>query len=459
MFHFWLDLISLFAVRFSTISDAVLRLASPGKVEDCLACVPESAIFVASSFSAFTAAKLIYSVPSREASMTLRSSGFQMKRKLNKSSLSVSTVTTVIVIVAIVIVAGVGGYLLYSGSTGTSSSTSSSTSTTTTSTQSVTFGLSVAVTVEYLPEYVAAHGGFWNKLGLDVTLQPFQGDGAHMQAVSSGQVSIGEASYVGEINAQSNGVGITEVGMGLQQADMILIVSNTSHYTDASQLKGATIGVTSHGSATDMMFHLLAAHYNYTIGTDIKELALGGLTAQLAALTSNQTQGFFWTYEEGYQLESLGQAKILLFMSQIIPSWAENAIYATNSLISSNPTLVKNVLQGIYNAIAYLQSNKTYAIQETIAYLGLSSTAANQTVTEAFGSGQFSTDGAFTSAVIQGMNLVRSTMLQLNVSSSLPAVNTTYSNQFVPISPQAVSPVLAILGYGNAFAVADVSKA
>ena len=90
--------------------------------------------------------------------------------------------------------------------------------------------------------------------------------------------------------------------------------------------------------------------------------------------------------------------------------------------------------------------------------MGLSNTAANQTVTEAFGSGQFSTDGAFTPTVVQGMNLVRSTMLQLNVSSSLPPVNQTYSTQFVPITPQTVSPTLAILGYNNALAMSDVSR-
>ncbi len=261
-----------------------------------------------------------------------------------------------------------------------------------------------------------------------------------MQAVSSGQVQIGEASYVGELNAISKGVPIKAIAMGLQQADMVLIVSNTSKYTDPSQLKGATIGVTTAGSATDMMFHLLAAHYNFTIGTDIKELTAGGLTSQLAALTTNKTQGFFWTYETGYQLQTSGDARILLFMNTIIPNWAENTIYATNSLISQNPTLVKKVLQGVYNALAYMETNKTYAVQMAEQYMSLSPQAANKTMTEAFASGQFSTDGNFTSQIIGGMNLARTLMLNLNISSSLVPVNQSFTTQFVPITPQNVSP-------------------
>ena len=380
----------------------------------------------------------------------------QRKDLVRTSNRGISTVAVAVVVVIIIVIAAAAGYfLLTSGpsSTSTTSTTTTTTSspptssmTTTTSASSTTnvkFGLSVAITIEYLPEYVAAHGGFWNQQGLNVTLTPFQGDGAHMQAVSAGEVSIGEASFVGELNAISKGVPIQAVAMGLQQADMILIVSNTSHYTSASQLKGATIGVTSSGSATDMMFHLLAQHYNFTIGTDIHEQALGGLTAQLAALTTNQTQGFFWTYETGYQLQGLGDAKILLFMNTIIPNWAENTIYATNSLISSNPQLIQKVLQGIYNALAYMQANQTYAVQQAEQYMSLSPQAANQSIQEAFSIGQFSTDGVFTQAIIGGMNTARSLMLQLNISSSLVPVTQAFTTQFVPVTAQSVSPSMA----------------
>lgn len=371
-----------------------------------------------------------------------------MKRKelIRGSKLGISTVAIVVVVVVIIVIAAAAGYFFLTSPTSTTTSTTSTSSTTqqTTSTSptNVKFGLSVAITIEYLPEYIAAHGGFWAQQGLNVTLTPFQGDGAHMQGVSAGEVSIGEASYVGELNAISKGVPIKAVAMGLQQADMILIVGNNSHYTDASQLKGATIGVTTAGSATDMMFHLLAQHYNYTIGTDIHELAVGGLTAQLAALTTNKTQGFFWTYETGYQLQTKGDAKILLFMSSIIPNWAENTIYATNSLISSNPTLVQKVLQGVYNAIAYMTANKTYATVEAEQYLGLTPAAANLTMNEAFSSGQFSTNGAFDPAIVSGMNTARSLMLALNISSSLVPVDQSYTTQFVPVTAQNVSPSL-----------------
>ncbi|MDG6907948.1 MAG: ABC transporter substrate-binding protein [Nitrososphaerota archaeon] len=377
----------------------------------------------------------------------------QKDKLVRRSDVGISTIAIAVVVVIIIVIAAAAGFFLLTGtktttttttpvSTSSSSSTSTSTSqqTTSTGTTSVKFGLSVAVTIEYLPEYIALHGGFWNQQGLNVSLVPFQGDGAQMQGVSAGEVSIGEASYVGELLAMSKGIPIQGVSMAMQKADMILIVANNSKYTSASQLKGATIGITTAGSATDMMFHLLAQHYNFTIGTDIHELALGGLTAQLAALTTNKTQGFFWTYETGYQLQTAGEARILLFMDTIIPNWAENMVYATNSLISSNPTLVHKVLQGLYNALSYMESNRTYATIEAENYLSLSPQAANLTINEALSSGQFSTDGMFSSQAISGMSTARSQMLALNISSSLIPVNQSFTTQFVPLTPQSVSP-------------------
>ncbi len=386
-----------------------------------------------------------------------------MQRQFTRGSrVGISTVAVAVVVIVIIVIAAVAGYLVLSSpksstTTSTTTTTTSSTtsviptsttsSSTTTTTQqstssSVKFGLAVATTIEYLPEYVALHGGFWTQQGVNVTLLPFQGGGPEIQGVASGEISLGETAYSGQIQALSKGVPIQAVAVALQPSDMVLIVANNSHYTDASQLKGATIGVTSAGSATDMMFHLLASHYNFTIGTDIHELAVGGLTAQLAALTTNKTQAFFWTYETGYQLQTLNDAKILLFMNTVIPNWEENIIFATSSLISSNPTLIHKVLQGISNAVAYMAANRTYAIQQAENYLSLNPQAANLTITETFSAGMFSTDGSFTSQALNGMSIVRSLMLQLNVSSSLVPVNQSYTTQFVPVPPQSVSPTL-----------------
>ncbi|MCL5068873.1 MAG: ABC transporter substrate-binding protein [Thaumarchaeota archaeon] len=354
-------------------------------------------------------------------------------------------ITAAIVVIIIVIAAVVGVYFYF----GNQSSNKQ--------VESIQFGTSVAISEEFIPSYVALHGGFWKQQGLNVTIVPFQGDPAQMKAVTAGQIEFGSTGLEGGLIAATNGAPFKSIAVSLQQADMVLIVANNSKYTSASQLKGATIGVTSLGSLTDIMFHVLAKQYNFTIGTDLHESALGGFQAQLAALTTNHTQGFFWTYDEGYALQDKNAGKILLFMSSLLPSWITETLYASNNMITNHPDLVKKVVQGWFNAVAYMKSNRTYAIQMTEQYMSVSAPVAAQVVDRAFFSaGNFSSNGQFTTDAIQSINYVRNLMISLNITNNVMPVDQYYTTQFVPVAGQNIKPTNAAIS--NHLFVADVAS-
>lgn len=338
-------------------------------------------------------------------------------------------VAAAIIIVVIIVAAVVGVYYYFS------------TQNSSKQLENIQFGTSVAISEEFLPAYAALHGGFWKQQGLNVTIVPFQGDPAQMKAVTAGQIQFGSTGLEGGLIAATNGAQFKTVAVSLLQSDMVLIVANNSKYTSASQLTGATIGVTSLGSLTDIMFHVLAKQYNFTIGTDIHEEALGGFGAQLAALTTNHTQGFFWTYDEGFALQDKNAGKILVFMSNLLPTWITETLYASDNMITNHPDTVKKVLQGWFNAVTYMKSNKTFAIQMTEQYMSVSSSVATQVVDRAlFSPGNFSSDGQFTSNAVQSMNYVSNLMISLNLASSLMPVDQYYTTQFVPVPTQKVSP-------------------
>ncbi len=338
-------------------------------------------------------------------------------------------ITAAIIVIVIVVAAVLGVYVYFASQSSNNQI------------QNIEFGTSVAISEEFIPSYVALNGGFWKQLGINVTIVPFQGDPAQMKAVSAGQIQFGSTGLEGGLIAATNGAPFKAVAVTLQQADMVLIVANNSKYTSPSQLKGATIGVTSLGSLTDIMFHILAKQYNFTIGTDIHESALGGFQPQLAALSTNHTQGFFWTYDQGYALENNGGGKILIFMSSLLPSWITETLYASNSMITNNPDLVKKVIQGWFNAVAYLESNRTYADQMTSQYMNVPSSVAAQIVDQAFfAPGAFSSDGQFTTGAVNATNYVRNLMLSLNITNNLLPVSQYYTTQFVPVTTQNVTP-------------------
>lgn len=377
---------------------------------------------------------------------------------------AISTLLVAVVVIVIVVVAAVAGYFALANSSPTSLTTSSTSTTTssaaqarqssassTTSSQSstpVTFALSVGKTINELDFWTAANAGFWQQQGLQVTLQPFSGVPPEMQAAASGQVQIGFAPFSGVLQAESHGAKIKVVATESLQDDWVLIVSNKSTYTSFAQMKGATIGVNAIGAVTDIVLHVLAQHYNFTVGQDIKEAPIGGLQAELAALVTNQTQGFFWTVDQAELIQSSGNGRILLSMDSILPDFSVGTIFASDSMIANQPNLVTKIIQGEVNSMANLLANQSFAVQMAVNYLGLPTAVAqsvvNQTVNR---SSYYLLNASVNPSVIRTMNLQRSLLVQLNISSSasLLQVNQTYTTQFVPMTPQNVSPSLSLL--------------
>ncbi|MDG6995670.1 MAG: ABC transporter substrate-binding protein [Nitrososphaerota archaeon] len=308
--------------------------------------------------------------------------------------------------------------------------------------QSIEFGTSTSVSQEFIPAYVAQHGGFWKQQGLNVTVVPFTGDPAQMKAVASGQLQIGITGVEGGLIAATTGAKFETVAIGFPQADMSVVVLKNSTYTDPAQLRGATIAVNALGGLEDIMVHILASHYNMTLGKDIHEVAVGSVPAEIASLVSNKVQAIMIGYAQGYILEYKGAGRILTLMSSIVPSnWMTETLYASDALISNHPDLVKKVLQGWFNAVGYLKSNETYAVQMTSQYMNVPSSVAQKIVGQAFfGPGNFSSNGQFTSQAIAALNYVRTTMLGLNITSNIIPVSQYYTTQFVPVSQQNVAP-------------------
>ncbi len=267
-----------------------------------------------------------------------------------------------------------------------------------------------------------------------------------MQAAASGQVQIGMAPSSSVLLAASHGVKIKIVAALGYQDDWDLIVSNKSSYTSFAQMKGATFGVNAIGAVTDIVLHVLAQRYNFTIGRDIYEAPVGGFQVELAALVTNKTQGFFWTADQAELIQYHGYGRILLDMSSILPYFDVGTIFASDSLIAQQPNVVTNIIQGEVNSQEYLKANQSFADEMAANYLGVPNVVAQTLVNDTLNTpSYYLLNGSITPLVTQIMNYQRSLLIQLNVSNNLLQVNQIYTMQFVPVSPENTLPSLNIL--------------
>ncbi|MBI3075522.1 MAG: ABC transporter substrate-binding protein [Deltaproteobacteria bacterium] len=182
----------------------------------------------------------------------------------------------------------------------------------------ISLGLAVAKTFEFYPAYLGVDLGVWKKRNLDVTVSTFRGDAAMQQAILAGSVQIGLSSGAASAGFIAKGQPIKVVAsIGSKPNLMVLIVRPDAGIRRWEDLRGKTIGFTTHGALTDWLVRTMSAHMGWGVG-GIKGIPLGGFTEQVAAMKRKQSDGFVWSYEGGMELEEKGEGKVLLSFGEII---------------------------------------------------------------------------------------------------------------------------------------------
>src|SRR5207237_8153576 len=99
-----------------------------------------------------------------------------------------------------------------------------------------------------------------------------------------------------------------------------------------ADLKGKAIGVTSAGATTWLFARIVAKHQGWNPDKDVQIVPLGGLDAQLAALSRKEIAGFVWG-DGGAVFEQQKKSKILMRLDQVTPKWLSLNQYATEGSV------------------------------------------------------------------------------------------------------------------------------
>ncbi|MDG6907730.1 MAG: ABC transporter substrate-binding protein [Nitrososphaerota archaeon] len=334
-----------------------------------------------------------------------------------KNVSAIARASAIIIIVIIIIVAIAGAYYYVS---------TQSTSTTSTKTK-VTFGIPVKGSYQFMPIYYAANNSYFANNGIDVNVSAFTGDAALSTAIASNSIQIGMDNIFSVEHFISAGLPIKIVAQVTTANDFVVIVGANSPYHSPADLNGAKIGVTTIPGLT----YQLAKNFAENNSIPLTPAQLGGLPTQLAALQQNQSQAFIWTFDEGYNLQATGQGRILANLSSYYPSWTtEMVIFASNSMIQNQPTVVQNTLKSIFQALNGIKSNQAQAATFLASFLNMNSAAATSTIQRAVNI--FSYNGAIDANGV-------SYAISFDVTGGLitgtpPVASDSFTTQFTPVS-------------------------
>ncbi|HEX3178756.1 MAG TPA: ABC transporter substrate-binding protein [Methylomirabilota bacterium] len=201
------------------------------------------------------------------------------------------------------------------------------------------------------PFIVATEKGFFHTENLNAEYVPFRGGPNLVKAVIAGDILLGAAG-------STDILVFREAGMPLK---MVATHTEGNHFTmnvapdiqGPAELKGKAIGVTAVGSTTWVFARMFAKYHGWDPDKDVKVVPLGGLDAQLAALSRKEIAAYVWG-DGGAVTQLAGKSRVLMRLDTVTPKWISQVQYVSEDSIRKNAEQIRKVMKAIFGAAKYM---------------------------------------------------------------------------------------------------------
>src|SRR5215470_3701965 len=201
------------------------------------------------------------------------------------------------------------------------------------------------------PFIVAVEKGFFQTEGLAAEYVPFRGGPDLVKAVIAGDILLGAAGSTDIFVAREAG----------QPLKMVATHTEGNHFTlnvapdvqGPGDLKAKTIGVTRVGATTWVFARMFAKAQGWDPDKDVKIVGLGGLDAQLAALSRHEISAFVWG-DGGAVTQLAGKSKVLMRLDKVTPRWISQSQYVSEDGIKKQGDDIRKAMRGLFTAIKFM---------------------------------------------------------------------------------------------------------
>jgi NitT/TauT family transport system substrate-binding protein len=275
------------------------------------------------------------------------------------------------------------------------------------------------------PMTVAAEKGFFKQEGVNVEYVPFKSGPDLLKAVIAGEILVGATGGTDVLVFRERGAPVKMIATHVEGNHFTLNVA--PEIKTVGELKGKGIGVTAAGSTTWTFARLLAKQQGWNPDRDIQIVALGGLDAQVAALTRKETAAFIFG-DSGAVVEHQGKSRVLMRLDQVTPRWISLISYASEDGIKKNPDAIKKGLRAIFRAIRFMKDDPQATAEMVSKKLGWSPEAVlgAHKITGPL----LSHDGTMS---VEALAVMQETLLELGVVKKKLPLDEHYTKEFTPV--------------------------
>ena len=226
------------------------------------------------------------------------------------------------------------------------------------------WGVSTLSPTLWIP-WVSKEAKIFEKNGLDVEPVLLNGSGRTSQALLSGSLFAASVALPQVMLAVLNGADLVNVAHGIGVQSSRLMVK--PEIRKVEDLKGKRIGISSLGSAGDLLFGYVLRKYGIDTNREVIWLSVGNTGERLQSLLIGSVDAADLTYPFDVQAERKGYRALLDARKEII--------YPTSSVVTRRKTIredrdtVMRFVRSFVEGIAYLKNNKEFSQRVLAKYL------------------------------------------------------------------------------------------
>ena len=226
------------------------------------------------------------------------------------------------------------------------------------------WGVSTLSPTLWIP-WISKEAKIFERNGLDVEPVLLRGSGQTSQAMLSGSLFAASVALPQVMLAVLNGADLANVAHGIGVQGSRLMVKPEIRNVD--DLKGKKIGISSLGSAGDLLFGHVLRKYGIDTSRDVFWLAVGNTAERLQALYSGAVDAADLSYPADVQAERKGFRPLLDAKKEIVYPTA--SVVTRRKTIREERDMVLRFVRSFVEGIAFLKNNKELSKQVLAKYL------------------------------------------------------------------------------------------
>jgi ABC-type nitrate/sulfonate/bicarbonate transport system substrate-binding protein/LysM repeat protein len=223
-----------------------------------------------------------------------------------------------------------------------------------------------AIAPSHSVAWMTHEGGFFRKYGLDAQLIFVESGSRMVQTLISGDVIAAQVAGAPVIQSNLQGSGVVMIAGFLNTMDYKLIVARD--ITRPDQLKGKAVAVSRIGSSSDFATRYALEKYGLIPDKDVAILQIGSQPARFSALETGKIQGAMIAIPLTVKATKMG-FNTLADLQMLGLEYQHTGLAVSQTMIKTQPELVRNVLKAFVEGIHYMKTNRKEALAVLAKYL------------------------------------------------------------------------------------------